>query len=71
MSSGIESVHFENYAVLGSFDLPRVSPINLVIGENGTGKTFFLKALYSAVQSWAEALGNTVYAVPKRDVDRR
>lgn len=61
MSSGIESVHFENYAVLGSFDLPRASPINLVIGENGTGKTFFLKALYSAVRSWAEALRNTYY----------
>ena len=62
MSSGIESVHFENYAVLGSFDLPRVSPINLVIGENGTGKTVFLKALYSAVRSAVGIFRNTYYS---------
>ena len=51
MSSMIGSIHFENYGVLPTFDFQNPSGINLVIGENGTGKTFFLKALYSAVRT--------------------
>ena len=54
MSSMISRIHFGNYGVLPSFDLYKTTGINLVIGENGTGKTFFLKALYSATRSLEE-----------------
>ena len=51
MNSLISSIHFENVGMLPSFDFQNPSGINLVIGENGTGKTFFLKTLYSAVRT--------------------
>ena len=51
MSSGIQFCRFENYGVLPNFDFSNVSNINLIIGENGTGKTAFLKALYSAARA--------------------
>ncbi len=36
------------------FSSDQFSNINLIIGENGTGKTFLLKALYSVVRSMEE-----------------
>ena len=40
--------------MIPSFDCQSFSNINLVIGENGTGKTFLLKALYSATRAMEE-----------------
>lgn len=50
MNHKIEKVQIEQYGQLASFCCDRFSNINLIIGENGTGKTFLLKALYSAVR---------------------
>ncbi len=51
MSFKIESVEIKNYGNIESFKCDSFSNINLVIGENATGKTFLLKALYSAIRS--------------------
>ena len=40
--------------MIEEFDCNQFSNINLIIGENGTGKTFLLKALYSAVKALEE-----------------
>lgn len=45
---------FENYGKVGTMSLDDFSNINLVIGENGTGKTSLLKALYSAIRTMEE-----------------
>lgn len=54
MSSRIDSIRLKNYGMIEEFSNDRFSNINLIIGENGTGKTFLLKALYSAVSSLEE-----------------
>ena len=54
MGNTIKEFELNNYGPLPSFHTDRISNINLVIGENGTGKTFFLKALYSAVKTAEE-----------------
>lgn len=54
MDNKIIAFELDNYGALPSFHTDQISNINLVIGENGTGKTFFLKALYSAVRTAEE-----------------
>ena len=54
MGNTIKEFELNNYGPLPSLHTDRISNINLVIGENGTGKTFFLKALYSAVKTAEE-----------------
>lgn len=51
MSFRIQSIELENYGNIPSFKCSDFSNINLIIGENATGKTFLLKALYSAIRS--------------------
>ncbi len=51
MGFKIQAVELQNYGNLPSFKYSAFSNINLIIGENATGKTFFLKALYSAIRS--------------------
>lgn len=51
MSDKITGVCLKAYGPIPEFACNRFSNINLVIGENGTGKTFLLKALYSAARS--------------------
>lgn len=51
MNSKITSVCLNQYGMIPHLECRRFSNINLVIGENGTGKTFFLKALYSATRA--------------------
>lgn len=50
MSFKIQSVQMKNYGNLPEFYCNGFSNMNLVIGENATGKTFLLKSLYSAVR---------------------
>lgn len=50
----IDEVQLKNFGIVEEFSCSRFSNINLMIGENGTGKTFLLKALYSAVRSLEE-----------------
>lgn len=54
MNNKIASVSLNEYGMILSFDCQSFSNINLVIGENGTGKTFLLKALYSATRAMEE-----------------
>ncbi len=54
MSCKINSIQLKNYGVIERFSSDQFSNINLIIGENGTGKTFLLKALYSVVRSMEE-----------------
>ena len=51
----IDSIRLNNYGMIEEFSSNQFSNINLIIGENGTGKTFLLKALYSAVRSLEES----------------
>ena len=50
----IDKCELVNYGKIGTISLDSFSNINLIIGENGTGKTFLLKALYSAVRTMEE-----------------
>lgn len=50
-SKGINSVKIENYGMIEDFSFQKFGGLNLIIGENGTGKTFLLKALYSAMKT--------------------
>lgn len=47
----IQSVYMKNYGSIPLFQCSAFSNVNLIIGENATGKTFLLKALYSAIRS--------------------
>jgi AAA15 family ATPase/GTPase len=47
----LECVTLKNYGPLSKIDWSNLKHINLVIGENGSGKTFLLKALYVAVKT--------------------
>ncbi len=54
MGYRIEEVKMQNYGRIDKFSYNQFSNINLIIGENGTGKTFLLKALYSAIKAMEE-----------------
>jgi AAA15 family ATPase/GTPase len=47
----INSVQLKNFGPLDDINWQNLGPINLVIGNNGCGKSFLLKALYSAVRT--------------------
>lgn len=54
MGYRIDRVQMKNFGMIKGFHCNQFSNINLIIGENGTGKTFLLKALYSAVKAMEE-----------------
>lgn len=54
MGYRIHEVQMNNFGMIKEFNCDQFSNINLIIGENGTGKTFLLKALYSAVKAMEE-----------------
>lgn len=54
MGDKINEARLKNFGIIEQFSNSKFSNINLIIGENGTGKTFLLKALYSAVRSMEE-----------------
>ena len=47
----INSVQLENFGPISLLDWQGLGQINLVIGNNGSGKTFLLKAIYTAVRT--------------------
>ena len=47
----IKSLRLKNFTVFTDFHLNVDSGINIFVGENGTGKTHLLKALYAACES--------------------
>lgn len=54
MGAAITKLELKNYGAVPTFTWKDFSNINLIIGENGTGKTFLLKAIYSAVRTLEE-----------------
>lgn len=50
----IDKVIINNFGPLVNLDWHDLGPINLIIGENGSGKTFLLKVLYSAIRTIEE-----------------
>lgn len=47
----IQKVAIKNLGTIDNLEFDRFQNINLIIGENGTGKSFLLKALYSAMKT--------------------
>lgn len=47
----IKSVNIKNFTVFDDFELNLSSGINIIIGNNGTGKTHLLKGLYAVCES--------------------
>ncbi|MBQ8011501.1 MAG: ATP-binding protein [Oscillospiraceae bacterium] len=47
----ITEIRIENLGNLANFHCTNVGNVNLIIGGNGTGKTFLLKSLYTAVKT--------------------
>lgn len=50
----LKKIELKNFGPLAKLDWQNLGPINLVIGGNGTGKTFLLKALYCAMRTLEE-----------------
>ena len=47
----IKSISINNLGVISQMNVNDLGSINLVIGPNQSGKTFFLKALFSAIKT--------------------
>ena len=47
----IQNFSIKNLANIEYLDIPKLSNVNVIIGENDTGKTMILKALYSLCKS--------------------
>jgi AAA15 family ATPase/GTPase len=47
----ITRIELANFGPLKDVTWKKLGPINLVIGGNGSGKTFLLKSLYSAMRT--------------------
>lgn len=52
----IQSLDLENFMIFKKLHMDLSPNINLICGENSTGKTIILKALYSAVKAYEESL---------------
>lgn len=50
----IQQIKIKNYGTIQELGFNKFENINLIIGENGTGKTFLLKSLYSAMKTMEE-----------------
>lgn len=50
----LQSVELRNYGPLENLQWNTLGRINLILGKNGVGKSFFLKALYTAIRSLEE-----------------
>ncbi|MFN7310421.1 MAG: AAA family ATPase [Vampirovibrionales bacterium] len=46
-----ESIHIKNFGPLKDLKWDHLGGINLIVGENGSGKTFLLKALYATIKA--------------------
>lgn len=50
----LNSVTLKNFGMLENVEWSNLGKINLIIGNNGCGKTFLLKALYAAIRTLEE-----------------
>jgi energy-coupling factor transporter ATP-binding protein EcfA2 len=54
----IQTAKIKNFGPINQLSWNNLGPINLVLGKNGSGKTFLLKALYCAVRTLEEKRGD-------------
>lgn len=54
MKNKIDSLKLHSYGMINDFSCDNFSKINLIIGNNGAGKTCLLKSMYTAVKSLEE-----------------
>jgi len=47
----IDQIRLDNFGPLSGINWSALGRINLVIGGNGSGKTFLLKAIYSSLRT--------------------
>lgn len=47
----IQKITIKNLGTIDNMSFDKFQNMNLIIGENGTGKTFLLKALYTAMKT--------------------
>ncbi len=47
----ISDLQIKNFGPIKGVDIPSLGNINLFIGENGSGKTYVLKAIYASIKS--------------------
>ncbi len=50
----LNRIELKNFGPLSKLNWGNLGPINLIVGGNGTGKTFLLKAVYSAMRTLEE-----------------
>jgi len=50
----INQIKIDNFGPLVNIDWKELGTINLIIGDNGSGKTFLLKAIYSSLRTLEE-----------------
>ena len=50
----INRIKLKNFGPLSKLDWGDLGPINLIVGGNGTGKTFLLKAIYCSMRTLEE-----------------
>lgn len=50
----IKEVYLQNFGLIKDFYCDSFAGVNVILGENSTGKTFLLKALYSSLKSVEE-----------------
>lgn len=68
----IKALKFQNFTAFGSLDISFSPGVNLFIGENGTGKTHILKAVYAACditkskKGFAEKINDVFYPSGKQ-----
>ena len=47
----IQKITIKNLGTIDNMSFDKFQNMNLIIGENGTGKTFLLKVLYTAMKT--------------------
>ena len=53
----IDKLKLKNFTVFGECEIDFSPGVNVILGENGTGKTHLLKAIYSSL-AWTQKLEN-------------
>jgi AAA15 family ATPase/GTPase len=64
----IQQIKIENFLNFKPFQVPRLASINLLIGDNDTGKTSLLKLLYAVSKSWEIYSRNSYENLPFKKV---
>ena len=62
----LDSLSLKNFTVFPSADLQFSKYLNVIIGENGTGKTHLLKIVYSALATSWEESRNPIRSTPTK-----